>query len=159
MSGRLLKPYATAASSITSTSWKILGRVQGIEMSRASGSVGESAGESVMQEGTEWWKASGKGRCKSLCRRRAQLWYGERCREICMLSHQGRQSCKARFCQKIASTPRNHKCQTKVTYVKGSAQYSENMVATILTTVCNFVSSIAVELIIEGILSTWSSAS
>jgi hypothetical protein len=49
MSGRLLKPYATAASSITSTSWKILGRVQGIETSRASGSVGESVGESVMR--------------------------------------------------------------------------------------------------------------
>ena len=49
MSGRLLKPYATAASSIMSTSWKIFGRMQGIETSRALGLVGESAGESVMR--------------------------------------------------------------------------------------------------------------
>jgi hypothetical protein len=62
-----------------------------------------------------------------------------------------------------------------MTHVNGSAQYSENILATILTTICNFVSSVAVvsmntflvssvillcsELIIGGILNTWSSAS
>ena len=77
----------------------------------------------------------------------------------------------------LATDPQLSKSNSKpnMTHVNGSAQYSENILATIVITICNFVSSVAVvsintflvssvillcsELIMGGILNTWSSAS
>jgi hypothetical protein len=171
ISGRLLKPYATAASSIMSTSWKMSGRVHGSETIRASGSLGERVGDRVMRVRSDWIVEDVREREVQ------ELMYDVRAVTVrgvisgdMRVEPSGKTILQGSILQTDPQLPNQTTSPKQKTHVKGSAQYSENILATILITICNFVSSVAVvsmntflvssvillcsELIMGGILST-----
>lgn len=175
ISGRLLNPYATAASSIMSTSWKMSGRVHGSETIRASGSSGERVGERVMRVKRDWIVEGVRERevQELIYEARAVTVRGVISGDM-RVEPSGKTILQGSILTTDPQLPESN-YRPKTTHVKGSAQYSENILATILITICNFVSSVAVvsmntflvsnvillcsELMMGGILNTWSFAS